>query len=125
MAIGHERDVVLVRFAEADARIEADSLACDAGRDERVAPLAQILADFRNDVGVGRVVLHRLRRALHVHRANAGRRIDGDLHHFRIAFQAGDVVDDFRAGLDRGAGNRRLAGIDGNRHRHLRARAAR
>ena len=79
--MAHERDVVLVRFAEADARVEADPLARNAGRHERVAPLAQVLAHFGDDVGVRRIVLHRLRRALHVHRAHAGARLDGHVDH--------------------------------------------
>ena len=68
---------MFVRFAEADAGVEADPLARDAGGDERIAPLAQIVAHFGDDIGVRRIVLHRLRRALHVHRAHADAGFNG------------------------------------------------
>ena len=71
-AVGHEREVVLVRLAEADAGVEADPLAVDAGGQQGVAPLGEVVEDLRDDVAVVRIVLHRLRRALHVHRADAG-----------------------------------------------------
>ena len=41
--------------------------------------------------------------------------------HLRIARQAGDVVDDLRAGVDRRAGDGRLARVDRNRNRRLAA----
>jgi hypothetical protein len=77
---------------------------------------AQIIADFGNDVGIRRLVLHCSGRTLHVHRADAGRGFEGDVHHLGVAFQAGDIVDDLRPGGDRGAGHQRLAGVDLNRN---------
>ena len=46
-AVGHQREVVLVRLAEADAGVEADPLAVDAGGDQRIAPLAEVRRRFR------------------------------------------------------------------------------
>src|SRR4029453_12682063 len=56
----HQRDVVLVGFAEADAGIEANPLAVNSCVDERVVPLAEVLVDLSHDIGVLRIVLHRL-----------------------------------------------------------------
>ena len=80
-AVGHKRGVVLVGFAEADAGIEADALAVDAGGGQGVAALAEEGVDLVHDVVVERVVLHRLRIALHVHCANACAAGYGDFDH--------------------------------------------
>ena len=54
-------------FAESNAGIQADSLSIDAGGKQGIATLAQIVADLGDDISIRRVVLHRLRRSLHVH----------------------------------------------------------
>lgn len=109
----HQGDVVLVRLPEADAGVEADSFAVDAGSEESVAALAEVVVDFGDDVGVGRVVLHRLRRPLHVHRADAGLSFASDGNHLRVAGQPRDVVDDLRSGSDGRAGDGPFGSVDG------------
>src|SRR3954464_14190253 len=93
-AVGHEADIVLMRFAKADARIEADSLASDAGSNQRVAPLSEILMHFINDVPVLRLLLHLLRFAMHLHDAAPRAAFSSDCDHLRIAAQPRDIVDD-------------------------------
>src|SRR5207248_11531841 len=84
-AISHERDVVLMRLAETDARIEADLLAIDARGNQRITALAQIFVNFSNHIAIGWIVLHRRWRALHVHRTTADARRFGHFDHLSVA----------------------------------------
>ena len=72
VGVRHQRDVVLVRLPKANAGVEADARSLDAGREESVAALAEVVVNLGDDVGVGGIVLHRLRRPLHVHGTDAG-----------------------------------------------------
>jgi hypothetical protein len=109
--VGHERDVVVVGFAEADAGVEADALAVDSRSKERVTSLAQKGVYFRYDIGVAWIVLHGLRRAAHVHGADAGGAGAGQLDGGRIG-EGGYVVDDLRAGIYRSFRDSNLGGVN-------------
>ena len=98
--MGHQRQIVGMGLAEADAGIEADPRLLDAGGEERVAPRCEPLVDLLNDIAVARIDLHRGGGALHVHRTDAGPRSDGQRQHGRIPFEPGDVVDDLGAALE-------------------------
>ena len=60
------------RLAEPDAGIDEDRAARDTSRDRGFHARPQVRTDFRDHVVVARVVLHRLRRAAHVHRDEPG-----------------------------------------------------
>ena len=79
-----QREVVRERLAEADAGVDEDPVTGDAGRDRGVDPRTEILADLAHDVRVDRVVLHRPRRALHVHRHETGSVLGDRRQHRRI-----------------------------------------
>ena len=77
---------------------------------------AEIIVNLADHVLVSRRVLHRPRRSLHVHHANARAALAGDVHHLRIAGQPGHVVDDFRAGFHGRPGDLRFGRINRNGH---------
>ena len=62
-----QREVVLEVLAEPDPRVDAETVAADAGRDRRLDALGEELAHLGDDVVVVRIALHRLGIALHVH----------------------------------------------------------
>ena len=74
----HELEVVLDRLAEADAGVEADALLGDALRDRECEALLEERGDLGGDVVVVRFLLHRARRALHVHEAEVRVRVCDD-----------------------------------------------
>jgi hypothetical protein len=113
-AMGGEGEVVLVRFAEADAGVETDSLPLDAGLEERVAAGAEIAVDVFDHVIVRWIVLHCLRRPLHVHGAHSRAKLQGGADHPRIPLQPGDVIHNLGARLKRLPGDRGLCRIDGD-----------
>ena len=78
-----QREVVRERLAEADARVERDALARNAGRHGRLGALGQEALDLGDDVVVARIVLHRARLAEHVHQAQVGARAGDDRGHAR------------------------------------------
>ena len=104
---------MLQRLAEADARIQNHLLQRHADRvPHQVQPLGKEFADFPHHVRVGGILLHRRRRTLRVHHDVAGARLGHEPPHREIrARGGGDVVDDARPGLQRGAGDTRLAGV--------------
>ena len=69
--------------------------------------------NFGDDVGVGGVVLHGLRRSLHVHGADAGLSFESNGNHLRVTRQPGNVIDDFGSGGNGGAGDGGFGGVDG------------
>ena len=68
--------------------------------------------DLGHDVVVAGVVLHRRRRALHVHEDVAGPGLGHERQHRRVAPSGGDVVDHGGAGLEGGGGHRGVGGVD-------------
>ena len=111
------------RLAEADAGIEAEPLARDAGRRAgREARGEKIKTSSEHPHRSGR--LHGPRLAQHVHEhdrsAGCGPRAEAR----RIAAERGHVVDDARPGLERRPHHPRVAGVDrdGNRARSASAR---
>ena len=129
----HELEVLLDRLAEADARVEADPLLGDAGRDRERQPLLEERRDLRDDVVVARVALHRPRLALHVHQAEVGAGVGDDAGQLRIAAEGGDVVHQLGAERERAAArprpsrcrSRRATPAQALEHRHDAAAAPR
>lgn len=107
-----QEEIVLERFSEADAGIEADRLVRNSALGERAELAGEKFAHFGDDIFVMRRELHRLRRALRVHGDNAAARLRADFLHFRVQ-KSRDVVDDFRAGGEGELGDARFAGVDG------------
>ena len=64
--------------------------------------------DVVDDVLIAGVLLHRARLAEHVHQAAVGVAVGDQPGHLRIAAKRGDVVDERRAGIERGARDVRL-----------------
>jgi len=110
--MGHQREIVLVCFPEADAGVEADAVGGDAHFDQNIAALFEVAVDIFDDIVVARVVLHGLGRALHVHGTNGGLGFGGESWHGWVAFEAGDVVDDFCPGFDSSFSNFGFGGVD-------------
>ena len=123
MAMGQQIEIVLVGFAEADARVEADAARIDTGGHQGVATRLQIGQNFPHHVAIDRVVLHRCRRALHVHGTHAGAALGGERQHGRVCGEPGHVVDDFSTSIDRRAGDRPFRSIDRDRHRQSHGQA--
>ena len=94
----HQLEVVRDAFAEAEAGIDEDLVARDAGRFGRRDPLLEPVIDLDQDVVVARVLLHRLGCALVMHqdhrdtgcRDHPGRPV--------VIGQRGHIVDQSRAG---------------------------
>ena len=112
----HQLEVMRDTLAEADARIDDNLRAVDSGVDRGLDPVFEPEIDF--DQGTARVVgrlLHRFGLALVMHQDD---RHACFRHHPRRPFvpgQSGDVVDQRRAGAERGFHHACLAGVD--RHR--------
>ena len=115
-AVRQQGQIVLVRFAKSDARIQADPVPVQTVGEQRVSALSQISENVLDDVAVPGIVLHVLRRALHVHGAHACARFPGDAQHPRVALQAGHVIDDLRTGGDRFGCHHRFRRVDRNRN---------
>ena len=81
-----------------------------------VSAISQISGNVLDDVAVLGIVLHGLRRPLHVHGTNACARFPGDAQHARIALQSGHVIDDLRTGGDRFGCHHRFRRVDRNRN---------
>jgi len=106
--------VVFDGLAEAEARVDADAFAVDAGGDQCVDALAQEVDHFPHHVGVHGLGLHVLGRALHVHHAQAAVAVDDGLDCAGSA-ETVDVVDHVGAGDDRLAHHLGLASVDRQR----------
>ena len=98
----------------------ARSARVDAGIDGALDPPPKLVADLSDDVGVVRLLLHRARRAAHVHRDVGGARFGDDGQHAAIGRSARNVVHHPRARIERGAGDRRLRRVDAHGNRGLR-----
>ena len=109
---------MFMRLAKPDSRVDAQALRIDAGGETARDPLTQEFADFGNDVGVARILLHRRGLALHVHQADSGARARGGRER-ALATQRTHVIDELRACSDGGSHDGRVAGIDRYRHSRL------
>ena len=122
--MGHQCQVVGVGFAETDPRIKADSFPGDARFQQGIEALLQVAFDVGHHIVIAGINLHRLRRTLHVHRADAGTTGCGQGQHAGITLQAGYIVDDLGSHLECGGGHRGLGGVDRHRHPRLRGQPA-
>jgi len=86
-----QREVVLRRLAEPDSGIDAQRVRSDARGTCRFESFDEKIADIVDDVVVARIVLHRARFALHVHRDETGARLTDDCEHSRIGAQTPDM----------------------------------
>lgn len=84
IAIPGQHDVVFMGFSKSNSRIETNPGQINARRHKRISPGPEISKDVLDDVAIRRVVLHRLRRALHVHGADSASRLVREGYHFRI-----------------------------------------
>ena len=108
----HELEIVGDRLAEADSRIEADSLLGDSRVDCEFEPLLQKRRDVGRDVVVARLELHRSRLALHVHQAEVGARVRDDAGELGIGAERRHVVHELDAELEGAPRDLRLGRVD-------------
>ena len=100
--ISNQLNVMLVRFPKPNPRIEANLRWGNSRIEQSLLAFFQVNKNVLNHIVVLRVILHRLRSALHVHRTHAGLGSEGHVQHFWIALQSRDIVNDLRAGIDCG-----------------------
>lgn len=112
--VSEEGEVVLQGFSEADARIEADAGGMDAEDGEGCEAFEEKGADFCGGIGVGGVVLHVSRSALHVHDDKAAAGAGAKSGHLGIGGEAGDVVDNIGTSGEGFAGDGCFCCIDGD-----------
>lgn len=109
-----EIEVVGEGFSETDAGVVAEVFRRDSGGGESGMAFFEIGADFGDNVVVVRSDLHGARFAFHVHDDDAATGGGAEGGHFRISAETGDVVDDVRSGIERGAGDGGFRSVDGN-----------
>ena len=110
-----ELEVVLDGLAEPDPRIDPDPLLGDPRADGDLDPLGEERLHVVDHVVVGRGLLHRARRPLHVHQHHVAAALRADRRQLRVRAQRGHVVDDLGAGVERRLGDRGLRGVDRDR----------
>ncbi len=110
-------------LGEADARVEGDLRAADAGAFRGGDACGQFRGDLGGDIRVGRVRLHGRRGAAHVHEHD-GTTARGDQRRgIGVMRQGGDVVDDAGSGVERGRHGDGVTGVDGEHQPGGRERA--
>src|SRR5882724_12228954 len=111
-----KQDFVVLReaLAEADAGVEDDLRFRDTGFERHSDGTAKALQDVLHHVPCEWPFLHRARLASHVHQDQRDAMTCGDFGNARIAFQSGDVIDDFRAGVERGLRDLGLLRVNGD-----------
>lgn len=114
-AVANELQVMLVRFAKPDSRVEADPLHINTLRHQRIASLCQVPIDILHDIVITRFDLHCQRRPLHVHGTQARTTLPGNLDHPGISFQSRHIVNDLSPQLDCLHGHIGLAGVNRDR----------
>ena len=107
------------QLTKPDAGIKDDLAFFNSGLHGRRDPFIEKFRDLCHRVAIRRLVLHRLRSALHMHEHDSGAGLRNHRSHFRIELQCAHVVDDGRPASRRPTGNRGFSCIDGDRHRHL------
>ena len=103
---------MLNRLTEADTRIDHDPLAPDTGGERELHAFLEESAHLGHDVAVAWRALHRPRLAEHVHQTAVDIARRHQLRQLRLGTKRRDVVDVARAGVERGAGDRDLRGVD-------------
>src|SRR5688500_17367245 len=103
---------MLVSLPEPNPRIEADPLTVDSRCEQDITALRKVRENLLDDIAIAWIILHGLRRTLHVHGAAADARADRQWDHFRVAGQAGHAVDDLRSGIYGRLSDDSLARID-------------
>ncbi len=109
---------MLKTFAEADTRVDHQTIFGNTGRQACLHTLEQEVAHFRNDVTIARIGLHRSRLTLHVHQTDGRLRLGSSLDCARLP-QRTYVVDHAGAGANSSGHHGGFAGVD--RERSLRA----
>lgn len=121
--VGEERVVFVVDLAEAETRIEDDAIAGDAGGEGAIESGSETGLDEGHDFGGSEARLRApfVRASAGVHEDDGAAQIGAGLRHGGVPRKSRDVVDDFCAGSDGGAGRCGVIRIHGE-HR-LRALA--
>ena len=120
------QDLVVLReaLAETDAGVEDDLRFRDTGFACNVDGTAQASQDVFHHIASERPLLHGARFAAQVHQNKRNAMTRGDFGNARIAFQGGDVIDDFRAGVERGLRDFGFLRVNGNGNFQESAQAA-
>ena len=103
-------EILRRRLAETEARIDDQPRLGDAGGQSDV----DRAREKREDVGENVQSGIDARAIVHQHRRRAA--VGDDAGYFAIPLKPPDVVDDRSAGFERGGGDARFAGVDGNRN---------
>ena len=118
-----EGEVVLEGFAKADARVKGEAIRVDADGEGLIVGGEEAEADFGDDVGIFRLLLHGAGGAAEVHEDEAGFGLSREGSHGGVVEEAGDIVDDVGASVEGGGGDAGLHGVDGNGNRGAGAEA--
>ena len=92
--MAHQQGVVFQRFTEAETRIQNQTLPRNPGRHTHFDAAVQISRHFRHHIVIARIILHRLRQALHMHQADADRGMLRQQFGRAFVFQRLHIVDD-------------------------------
>ena len=106
----------MVILAEADTRIDGDIRGVNASRQRRFQTRGQFGRDFRSYIIVGSQGDHVLGAVAHMHEhhgAAPGRDQRGGV---AVVGEAGNIVNNGGAGIQRGTHGGGVAAVDGNRH---------
>jgi len=107
-----QEQVVLNSLAETYTGVDDNLGAVDTGGKGEIDAFGEKLFNFADDVGIGGIRLHRPGVAKHVHEDNGSAGPGGEVGHFGIETEGGDVVDEVGAGLEGGGGDGGTGGID-------------
>ena len=116
---GDQFIVLFATFAEAEARIEDDAVAFDAGAAGAVNAGFEIVHDRLHGVGHGAELGPGFGRAAHVVEDQAGVGFGDNLSQFHVEGQRAGIVDDFSAVFERLDGDAGFAGVDRDGHTEL------
>ena len=101
-------------LAKSDSWVECDAHRVNAAAYRPRDRLSKKIPHFRDNIPVVRRGLHGHRGPLHVHDHDARAAARDDGRHFRVAAEAGDVVDNVRPLRQRGLRHGCFRGVDGN-----------
>ena len=104
--------IVIVRLAKPDSRVEAYAGPLDSSRHKSIAPACQVTGNIGHDVVIAWINLHAEGISLHVHGTDSRSALPGNIQHLGIPLQAGHVIDDLRTQRHGLAGNVCLGGVD-------------
>ena len=106
-------------FPKPNPWIKTNPISVNADIQQCLAALFQVNKNIFDDIVVGGIILHRLRCALHMHRADTSFGVGRNRRHVSVTLQPGYVIDDFRTGGDTFACHFGFGCIDGNWRRRL------